>query len=400
MAPTDLLSAVYSSITAGDLAALSGNLTHYLSASDTAPNIPTTNSILSTLNTYTTSIASTLAERTALENSSLLLALSTFLYLLLRNTMSWTSRLGGNLGRFSPFTRSPPPGDAKVSDADFSYITADDLRRHQNESQPPQPPADLGPPRDTDVLILKNKKKEYAVHFPAYSIARNETTIGQVREHAAKKTGTTDPRGVKLLYRGKNLKDDSRTCLQEGLRDGAEVMCAIAEAFPAETAESDDDGESEDEQAAGGGSKKPRNRGKRTKRRNKREQTSGTATPSDNGYGHSLQPPQQSQSSTRAPSPSNNARTPQTPMEKLAALHSKLQTDFLPHVHAFLSQPPSEANKRDFEHKKLSEGILAQILLKLDAVETEGDAEARQRRKDIVREAQRVLTDLDEAAKR
>jgi hypothetical protein len=43
--------------------------------------------------------------------------------------------------------------------------------------------------------------------------------------------------------------------------------------------------------------------------------------------------------------------------------------------------------------------ILAQIILKLDEVTTGDDMQARQRRKDLVKEAQAMLATLDEAAK-
>ncbi|KAI5371103.1 Putative Ubiquitin-like domain, BAG domain, Ubiquitin-like domain superfamily [Septoria linicola] len=302
--------------------------------------------------------------------------------------MSWTQRFGGSLGRFSPFTRSPPQGPTKVSDADFSYITADDLRRHQAESMGQQSEADYGPPRDTDVLILRNKRKETAVHFPAYSIAKGELTIGKVREQAAK-TLQSDPRRIKLLYKGKNLKDDSRLASQEGLQDGAELMLAIAEgvASPSDSEESDDEfADINGSGTADGEAKRKRNRGKKSKRRNKREQ-SGTSTPQ-------LGVPNGDQTSrTQSPRP---PPSPATPLDKLNALHAKLQ-EFVPSCEAYLASPPSEPAKKDFEHKRLTESILTQVLLKTDGVETEGDEEARSRRKALVKETQGWLNKLDAA---
>lgn len=332
-------------------------------------------------------------KRSVIESSSIALAVTTFIFL----AMSWSSRLG-NLGRFSPFTRSPPQGSTKVSDADFSYITAEDLRKHQAESMTQQAdsPVDHGPERDTDVLILRNKKKEHAVHFPAYSIVKGELTVGQVRDQAAKKVGS-DPRRIKLLYRGKNLKDDSRTCKIEGLRDGAELMLTVAEGMAAGSgsdSDSDDDVDGIDGQTTGDGEgKRRRNRGKKSKRRKQREEregVSGSSTPQNGSLGVP---------SSQQPSRTQSPRLPATALEKLSELHDKLQT-YMPDCRAFEASPPAEPAKREFEHKRLSETILAQVLLKLDAVETEGDAEARSRRKELVRETQEVLTRLDAVMKK
>ncbi|PIB01791.1 hypothetical protein CB0940_02031 [Cercospora beticola] len=284
--------------------------------------------------------------------------------------MSWASRFGGTLGRFSPFTRSPPQGPTKQ-----------------------QTEVDMGPPRDTDVLILRNKKKEYAVHFPAYSIAKGELTVGKVRDQAAKAT-QSDARRIKLLYKGKNLKDDSRYCNQEGLKDGAELLCTIAEGISSPSDSEDSDDEFAGINGAGGADgegKRKRNRGKKTKRRNKREQ-SGTSTPQSGDP--SLGVPNGQQGS-RAQSP-RPPPSPATPLDKLNALHLKLQ-EFVPACEEFLASPPSDPAKKDFEHKRLTETILTQVLLKTDGVETEGDEEARARRKALVKETQSWLNKLDAA---
>ncbi len=65
-----------------------------------------------------------------------------------------------------------------------------------------------------------------------------------------------------------------------------------------------------------------------------------------------------------------------------------------------MNNPPSDSKARDLEYKKLSETILAQIILKCDAVETDGDEGLRARRKELVRETQAMLNSLDAVGKR
>ncbi|KAF2721247.1 hypothetical protein K431DRAFT_247604 [Polychaeton citri CBS 116435] len=324
--------------------------------------------------------------------------------------MSWASRL--SLGRFSPFTRTPP-NRTEVSDADFSYITTDDLKQHEREQQQQRDKerekdrdVDLGPPRDTDKVVLRNKRESYAVHFPVYSIAKGELSIGDLRASASKKLGG-DARRIKLLYRGKNLKDDGRTCRSEGLKDGSELMCTIGE--PASS--SDDDSDSDVDGAAKGGDdeearKRRRNRNKNKKRRDKKKEEkreSGTSTPTQPSINLRPPPTSHANSTSRGHSPSRpsssqapgGTATPQTAIAKLDALRDTLRT-FVPQCEEFRKNPPSDPAKKDFEHKRLSETILTQVLLKLDAVETEGDEEARGRRKELVKETQALLRRVDE----
>ncbi|GAB7353064.1 hypothetical protein MBLNU459_g3614t1 [Dothideomycetes sp. NU459] len=299
--------------------------------------------------------------------------------------MSWSSRFGAWSGRFSPFGRSSNSESTQVNDSDYSYITSDDLRKAQERSPSP---VESGPPRDTDVLILKSKRVSYPVHFPAYSITKGELSVGAVREQAAKKTATSDPRRIKLFYKGKNLKEDGKSCRAEGLREGGEIMCVIGDAMPESLSSSDseDDGVALDQD--GEAPKRKRIRNKNRKKKGKKP--SGTSTPSD-----SLPVPQSGDSRAASPKP---PPTPLTPMDKLNAVNHTLQ-GLLPQCINFTTNPPSELAKKEFEHKRLGETILAQVLIKLDAVETEGDTEARARRKEIVKEAQRVLSGLDDAMK-
>jgi hypothetical protein len=320
--------------------------------------------------------------------------------LFIRLLMSWYSRFPSLGDRLSPFTRSGHKNDGEVSDSDFSYITADDLAKVAADSEfiPSHN-------RDTDVLILKHKRVSYPVHFPAHSIDRGLLKIGEIRAAAAKKLELepSEADRIKIFYRGKNLKDNHKTAKEEGLKSSieSELMIVVGDAPPkAESSESEGE-EDEGVDGTAEGKKKKRNR----KRKNKKKKggDSGTATP-NSGYSSANINPDATYAPSGAPPPRPTPSprpqaAPQTPIEKLDALASLFHTKYVPDCVQYINNPPADKAKRDFDHKRFSETILAQILLKLDAVETEGDPEARQRRKDLVKEVQSILNKLDEVVK-
>lgn len=317
-------------------------------------------------------------------------------------SMSWSSRFPSFPSPFGRSNSNKKPGE--VSDSDFSYITAEDLARSENEQSAKNAAFKPSHNRDTDVLILKNKRMNYPVHFPAHSIDRDELTIGEIRAAAAKKLEitVTDMDRIKMLWKGKQFKDDNKTARQEGLRSDAEseIMLTVGEHVPKDDdGSSDSEGEEDNETTAQGGKKKRRNR------KSKKGKKKGTDTPTSTARDRSNVNPDATYFPNAAPHPKSGTSTPkpqaapQTAIQKLDALASKFHTGFVPDCIQFLNNPPAEKAKREFEHKKLTETILAQILIKLDGVETDGDQEARQRRKDLVRETQNMLNKLDEVVK-
>ncbi|GAB7344977.1 hypothetical protein MBLNU457_3403t1 [Dothideomycetes sp. NU457] len=353
------------------------NLSSRASTTGTLNCTTSSTPILDQFTDYWHSLLGLVTSQSVAESAPYALATAAFVFIL----MSWSSRLGQWSGRFSPFGRSgTTEGVPQVSENDYSYITSDDLKRGDYDDK-------SGPPRETDVIVLKSKKVSYPVHFAAYSLDRGELTIGHVREQAAKKTGTSDPSRIKLLYRGKNLKDDTRACRAEGLKVGAEIMCTIAD--PLQDDDDDDESESEAEAQDGADGDKPKR--KRNRTRNKKKKGKRQSEPA--AAAESLPIPSAEVSRTPTPKPT----VPATPMEKLNACQTKMQ-EMMPLCDDFLKNPPSDRAKRDFEHKKLSETILQQVLLKLDAVESD-EPDVRAKRKELVKETQRILNSLDESVK-
>lgn len=310
----------------------------------------------------------------------------------------WRDRLWGVGGAFSPFGSSQHP--AQVSEDDYSYITAEDLAPPPRAYDPHVDARQTAylPSANDDIIILRSRGSSFPVHFPPYSIDDGHLTVGGLRMSAAKMLGLGDPARLKLLYKGRTLKDDLRPCREEGLKINSEVLCVLSEEpihasrgqEQTRTVREGDGSESEVDDssaAAGDGTPKKKRNRNRKKKNKKREADDGLAPPDT--------------SSGRTPSPSSREppQAPKTAHEKLEELSSHFSTKLLPQCVQFTSHPPSGPARREFEHRRLSETILSEVLLKLDAVETEGDADARQRRKDLVKQAQEVLAGLDAAVK-
>ena len=346
----------------------------------------------------------------------------------------WTRRFWPSGGRYSPFGAAAG-STPTVHDSDFEYMGPDDivdppLRTHgtmsHNESYGFPPPRNAtradSESLSPDVLTMKHKGVTYPLLFPAFTISDGALKIGELRKLAAEKTNADDPRRIKLLYKGRVLKDDLRACRDEGLKQNSELMCVVSEAavLNGYAGAGDESSESadEDEIIAAEGPAGPRvdvdgtiiddGRGPRRRKGHrggkKKKGGSGGSTPRESS--HHLAPgagtgPSTSRSHSPAPphQPPQQQR-PKSPMEKLDELSSIFNTKFVPQCIQFTQNPPSDSRAKDLEYKKLSESILAQIILKLDAVETEGNEAARARRRALVKETQDMLHELDRVGKR
>ncbi|KAL9947574.1 hypothetical protein ACHAO5_002735 [Verticillium nonalfalfae] len=309
------------------------------------------------------------------------------------------SRYGWPINResLSPYGSSLG-GVPNITDDDFSYITSEDLHepaggsRYQPRTHNAVPPA----PED-DILLFKNKGVTYPVHFPAYTIGDGKLRVCDIRDRIAVELDLSDRRArrAKILYKGRQLKEPAAPVRDYGVKNNSEVMVVLPDIAPGEESGSTSDEEMvvvADDRGSAGGTGDDKKRRKKKSKKSRKSKTEGS--PRDSASTFSL--PGRDSDTPSSPRPA--AAT--GPIAALNELDNHFMTTLYPLCQDFMANTPTDAKKLEDEHRKITETVMMQVILKLDAVETNGDPDARARRKELVQKVQNVLKDLDTRLKK
>ncbi|OAA75910.1 BAG domain protein [Akanthomyces lecanii RCEF 1005] len=281
------------------------------------------------------------------------------------------------------WSRSPygsqPGGVPTVTEDDYAYITSQDLDDHglgsasSNNARRPHSPS-----ADDDVLLIKSRGVNYPTHFPRHVIGDGKLKVSDVAERAGLMMGLPprEWRYLKFLYKGLQLKDQTAPVRDYGVRNNSVLMAILPEGNGRVDA-------SDEEMVVVGESKSQRKNKKRkaAKKRNAGDGDSATS-PGDSTSG-----------GAKSPSPVPGAAG----QRRIDEIANDFKTKWLPMCKEYINKPPADARKRTDEHTRLSETILQHVVLKLDEVDTEGNPDVRQSRKDLIRTVQDVLKQVDVA---
>jgi hypothetical protein len=149
--------------------------------------------------------------------------------------------------------------------------------------------------------------------------------------------------------------------------------------------------------------KKKTRKGKHKKaNRQSTTRTSGNEDSSSNLATASMEPrpssPGRPAAPSPAPSPAPNLQSFKSAHEQINALTSYYRTTLVPLCNEYIHHPPADMKTRDYEHKKLAETILTQVMIKGDEINSEGSETARNARRALIKEAQAMLNKLDQVA--
>lgn len=296
------------------------------------------------------------------------------------------SRYGWSIGRepLSPYT-SMSGGVPPVTDEDYSYITSQDLDPASDDYYPPRSHSAGLPEPEDDILIIKNKGVTYPAHFPAYSIGDGKLQVGDVKLrvcHMMELPSRTSRR-IKLIYKGRQLKDSDAPVREYGVKNNSELMAVLSEI--------EDPGSPSSEEMVIVDAPKEPSKSKSKKNKKKR---SGKKK-GDAGSSIASSSPRTSTSTLSSPKSPIDPSTLTGPLKALHELATEFNTKWLPLCDQYCASAPADPKKRDEEHRKLSETVMQQIVLKLDGVDSEGNPDVRARRKELVQHVQETLKRLD-----
>lgn len=294
---------------------------------------------------------------------------------------------------------------AGASDNDSSHPTGvgivDPPSSYESPPVNPQSKSSIDPTDESmpDIILLSHRRITYPLHFAPYAID-DGLTVGQVRQRAAEQMTVADVNRVKLLYKGNLLREDSVQCKEEGLKQQSQIMCVVSQ-VPAGESASDVSGEESNppSDAMVTDSDHPRRRSKKVKKKHKKRTEKSAAPQHDPNTlaPHDDRRPSPSRRSA-APSPAPSFRGLRTTYEQVERLASYFRSSLRPMCEEYIADPPADSRTRSLEHKKLGETVLAEVILKADGIDVDGDEDARGARRALIKEAQAILRQLDQAA--
>lgn len=339
-------------------------------------------------------------------------------------------------GRVSPYT-SRAGHDGRGISQYVEYVEPHNVVDHRASYSGPArgsfvPP---GPPYESDeapdVIHVRYSTRAFHVNFAPYSISESGVLTGDLRKEIARVLDQ-DHRRVRLVYKEKDLRKDKHPVKHYGLKQNSEVLVEITEHL-----RDHGDSSSGEEAVASASLQAHHNNDRRRPRGNSsvryRSDEFGT-TPDSNGLLHPLNgqstnrrrsisrddgtrtrsrspaphahgqinashtqthPPTQ----TRHRSPPQPRADPSSPMGKVQALEDQYYDKWYPLSQAYLSTPPQDPQTREKEWRKLSESIMRHIIEAADAIELQGDQEARAERKKVLNNAQDLVKRLDAVGK-
>lgn len=332
----------------------------------------------------------------------------------------------GSLTRdgLSPFGSSLGDGTIPaITDDDYSYITSEDLqnqrydvpRAHAHahrayDAEPIARTAHVRTPED-DIMLIKHRDVTYPEHFPAYSIGDGKLLVADVMERVkwVLDLSDRDHKKIHLFYKGRHIRDHELPVREYGVKNNSQVMVVLGDNPPDSSGDSSEEivvvePPREERERPKKSRKSKKQRGRRQDDREPRESGSsilGLEVPVEDDR-------RRGTSRVRTQSPSNlsavsgasaAAAVPGGPIDKLNSIAGHFNAKLLPLCLQFTAAPPSDRKKREDEHRRISETVMQQVILKLDEVDTGGEDTARARRREIVRHVQDVLKRMDETVK-
>ena len=299
---------------------------------------------------------------------------------------------------YQPYPTDPEP---HVTDQDFSYIPSYEIVSYHFDPGYSALPPIVPVYEEDDVLhVVLANNREYQLQFPAYSIGDGKLLVGDIQKRIAFLRDIPDHRTpyISLFYKGTKLRNPGDIVRVYGCKNHSELYCIIPGRFP-------DEIETEQHQytsQSSGSESDPvivtddHGRITNTRRLRRKSSVKHSRSPSASGTSPQIPPSDMGAGSSKPrPISRHNRETPSPAMKKLEEIAQHFETSLRPLCEEFAMSPPADKQKREDEHKKLEEATMQQVLLKLDAVQTDGDEQVRARRRELVGHVQAVLKMID-----